>query len=44
MKHVSSSLSRAGLEALVSERGRRGEGGAGGYADGTVVTRSIIID
>ena len=36
MKPVSSSLSRAGSGALVSERG--------GYADGTVMTRSIIID
>ena len=47
MKPVRSSLSRAGSGALVSERGRvggGGGGGGGGYAEGTVVTRSIIID
>ena len=38
MKPVSSSLSRAGSGALVSERGR-----GGGYAEGTVVTRSIRL-
>ena len=42
MKPIRGNLSRPGLPPLFLER--RGAGGGGVYAEGTVVTRSIIID